>query len=82
MDLEGTEGLRELDLTVAPDELFRLHAHGRYFRFSDQVLSVDTGLSVFEGRKVPARCIFTAHRNFGSCRDVERLLRAAQFSLF
>ena len=82
LDLEGTEGLRELDLTVAPDELFRLHAHGRYFRFSDQVLSVDTGLSVFEGQKVPARCIFTAHRNFGSCRDVERLLRAAQFSLF
>ena len=82
LNLEGAEGLRELDLVLAPDELFRVQAHGRYFRFGDQILSLDTGLSVFEGQHVPARCLFTVHRHLASCRDVERQLRAAQFSLF
>ena len=77
--LPGAEGLRENDLVVGPDDRFRDLAHGRYLRFCDQVVCVDTGLHVLEGAEVPARCAFHVHMQVASCRDVEKLLRESQF---
>jgi hypothetical protein len=44
-------GIREIKLTLAPDEVFKVHAHDRHIRFDHHAFDMSKGVSIFANKR-------------------------------
>ncbi len=90
-------GVKSLEVFVSPDFLWQGYSeganggsHGRFIRFDDRVLQIDTGLELFEHEKIQRNTQFTLvelqriHRNIqrvlsSKCREYEEVIGYAKW---
>ena len=64
----------ELCVNLVEDSLFGKHAHGRYVRGDQRVITLDTGLEILCGERVYRNCPASLSHNYKEKRELENLL--------